>query len=511
MKTTGAWPAAEGSVQENADDVGADKPDCSDVPEYGVGESSTGAVPQELLTVRSKDPIPLAEHYIQHCATDADDRITLRRWNEEFWRQRDDGACYRPLSQEQVSAEVYSLLDRTICESVDDEGNTRQVPIRPKSSVVKETSLALPSRGILVDGEAPQWLDGDKTHPPAKEITAAANGLLHLPTRRLYPPTPIFFGTTALSFAYDAAAPPPVKWLAFMNSIWPDDAQCQETLQELFGYVLVPDTRQQKIFLLVGPKRSGKGTIARVLTALLGQENVCSPTLASMGLNFGLQPLLEKPVAIISDARLSGRADQAAIGERLLSISGGDAVTIDRKHVSAVTKYLPTRFIVMTNELPRLADASGALASRFVVMTMTNSFYGKEDLDLSNRLMGELPSILNWAIDGWDRLTARGRFMQPESSGQAVQELEDLSSPVAAFVRDRCEIGPEHQVSVDCLFREWELWCDDAGRDYPGTKSTFGRDLRAVLPQLKVSQPRMGNERQRVYQGIAVGTGSGTG
>ncbi|MCZ6737546.1 MAG: hypothetical protein O7B77_06175, partial [Actinobacteria bacterium] len=49
-----------------------------------------------------------------------------------------------------------------------------------------------------------------------------------------------------------------------------------------FGYALTQDTRQQKLFLIVGPKRSGKGTIARVLTAMVGADNVCNPTLASL-------------------------------------------------------------------------------------------------------------------------------------------------------------------------------------------------------------------------------------
>ena len=41
-------------------------------------------------------------------------------------------------------------------------------------------------------------------------------------------------------------------------------------LQEIMGYLLVPDTSQQKIFSLFGVGRSGKGTIARVITALCG-------------------------------------------------------------------------------------------------------------------------------------------------------------------------------------------------------------------------------------------------
>ena len=33
---------------------------------------------------------------------------------------------------------------------------------------------------------------------------------------------------------------------------------------------------------------------------------------------------------------------------------------------------------MLSNEMPRLPDTSGALASRFIVLRLTESFYGKE-------------------------------------------------------------------------------------------------------------------------------------
>ncbi|MDZ7735869.1 MAG: hypothetical protein U5P41_07065 [Gammaproteobacteria bacterium] len=61
---------------------------------------------------------------------------------------------------------------------------------------------------------------------------------------------------------------------------------------------------------MVGPRRSGKGTILRVMTALLGRSNVAAPTLSSLAAPFGLQPLIGKTAGLISDARLGGRADR---------------------------------------------------------------------------------------------------------------------------------------------------------------------------------------------------------
>jgi putative DNA primase/helicase len=133
---------------------------------------------------------------------------------------------------------------------------------------------------------------------------------------------------------------------------------------------------------------------------------------------------------------------------------------------------------------------------------LTHSFYGRENPDLTRELCAELPAIFNWSLDGLERLHERGRFQQPAASEDAIRELEDLSSPMGAFVRDCCVVGPAHEVSCDALYDAWKAWCDGQGRDRPGTKQTFGRDLRAVLPGLKVERPRIGDDRERRYVGI---------
>lgn len=338
------------------------------------------------------------------------------------------------------------------------------------------------------------------------ELVACANGLLHLPTRELMPHTPEFFGLNALDFDYHLGAAQPDQWLKFLNQIWPDDQHSIEMLQELFGLLLTGDTSYQKAFLLVGPKRSGKGTIARILTALLGRENVVGPTLSSLGQNFGLAPLIGKRLAIISDARLGGKADQQLVVERFLAITGEDSLTIDRKFREAWTGKLETRIMVLTNELPRLSDASGALASRFQIMLMTNSFYGREDQGLTDRLLGELPGILNWSLEGWARLKGRGYFVQPKSAAEAQRDFEDLGSPMGAFVRDCCLLGPTAQCRPDTLYSRWLTWCGEQNIMHPGTVQTFGRDLRSVVPGLSTINPRNKDtgQQERYYQGVGI-------
>jgi putative DNA primase/helicase len=241
-----------------------------------------------------------------------------------------------------------------------------------------------------------------------------------------------------------------------------------------------------------------------VLTHLVGIDNTVAPTLAGLGTNFGLAPLIGKRVAMISDARLSGRPDQHAIAERLLSITGEDSNTVDRKFRESWTGRLQVRFLILSNELPRLADASGALASRFIVMVLTESFYGREDHALTNRLLGELPGILNWSIAGLNRLRNRGYFVQPDSAVDTVRDLEDLGSPIGAFVRERCVVGAGRRVEIGRLFAAWCEWSKEQGREHLGTLQTFGRDLRAAVPGMKRTQPRDGEARLSFYNGVGL-------
>ena len=246
-------------------------------------------------------------------------------------------------------------------------------------------------------------------------------------------------------------APEPKQWLTFLQQIFGDDEQAIGGLQDWFGYTLSPDTSQQKMLMVVGPTRSGKGTIARINTALLGgYESVATPTLASLQLTFGLEPLIGKTLGVISDARLSGRTDQAVIIERLLSLSGEDGIEVARKFKKAWTGRMPIRFTLLTNELPRLTDSSSALAKRFIMLVLVKSFYGREDQTLTARLLTELPGILNWALIGYQRLRERGYFVQPESGRQAVEQLELLSSPVTAFVTTSARSGRATRFAPIC-------------------------------------------------------------
>ncbi len=477
----------------------------------------SGSAPVELRNDGPDNPHRLARLYLNETYPGGPP-YPLRFWRGEFhgWQ---DGA-YRPVPDADLRGELTQCVDAEFARVNAADlaawaaaGDDKKKPPEVRKVTVGLVGNVLQAlRGMcLLPGavEPPAWIDG-ATGPDPAGVLSLRNGLLDLPAAAagragcLLPPDVAFFTLTAAPFDYDPAAPPPAAWLDFLASVWPADPASIMCLQTVFGYLLTPDTGQQKIFLFVGPPRAGKGTVARVLRELLGPANVSGPTLSSLATNFGLAPLLGKTLAVVSDARLGGRADLPVIVERLLSISGEDALTVDRKNREAVTAKLSARFVILSNELPRLGDASGALPSRFVVFRFDRSFLGHEDLTLTGRLLSELPGILNWAVAGWQHLRLARRFVQPADGVELVEEMEDLSSPAGAFVRDRCRVGFGCEVAVADVYAVWRGWCSEHGRREPGTEETFGRDLRAAVPSLRKFRARDGQRRKAMYAGVAL-------
>lgn len=445
-------------------------------------------------------PLDVARQLFARWRTD-DGLLTLRAWRGGWMRWT--GPHWADVDQAELRSDIYATLG----EADHMAGSPpERVPWNPNRRKVVDVLDAMAAAGHLPsEVDPPAWI-GTSTNGSASQVIACANGLLDLSTRTISELTPALFNLVSVPFDYDPQAGEPAEWLKFLASVWPDDPDSVALLQEFIGYILSGRTDMQKMLLLVGPTRSGKGTIARMITQLIGRGHVAGPTLASLGTNFGLSPLLGRPLAIVSDARL-GNAPANTIVERLLSITGEDMLTVDRKYKEPWSGKLPTRFVMLSNELPRFRDASGAIANRLVIAQMIASFLGREDRDLDRRLRAELPAILLWALDGLDRLTRNGRFTVPGSSADAVTLMADLASPTSAFVRDRCTLGADDEVLADDLYGAWKAWAEDNGH-HAGAKSSFGRDLRAVVPGVKVGQPTVDGARVRQYLGIGLRGGA---
>jgi putative DNA primase/helicase len=439
-------------------------------------------------------PMAVARALVEDRYLDSPETPTLRHWRGAWWTWRTDR--WIELEQRALAAVAYAFTEHAVY--VDDKEKVK--PWAPNRHRIVDLLDALAAIVHLPETVTmPSWLD-NRDYDGL--LVSVSNGLLDVGARELLPHTPLFWNATSVPFAYEPSSPTPSRWHTFLAALWPRDEKSRRALQEWFGYTISGRLDLHKILLIVGPTRAGKGVTARILSSLVGRENVAGPTLSSLNGDFGLAPLLGKTLAVVSDARLNGRGAHVVV-ERLLSISGEDTLTVNRKYREQWTGKLPTRLVLCSNELPQLGDASMAIAGRFVPLLLTRSWLGREDHGLEPALRTELPGILNWSLDGLARLTREGRFTRPPGADEAMVTLQDLASPVAAFVRDRCVRKSDATVLVDELYAAWRSWAEDNGTPRV-SKQVFGRDLRAAVPGLQVARPGGHDEleRARVYVGV---------
>jgi P4 family phage/plasmid primase-like protien len=440
-------------------------------------------------------------------------RPNLRHHNGD-WLDYSRGA-YREIEDAGIQANAHQFLN---------EANFKQKNKHVAELVGAVKRQTHVSRELL---SPPCWLPGHVGPTPlANECISFPNGILHLPSGDFYPPTPDFFTLNAVEFDYDPNAPEPKTWLTTLSDWWPSgaDGNTSEnigTLQEIFGYLLVPDTSQQKMFFLLGPPRSGKGVISRTMTQLIGLSNTSFPSMSSLGGEFGRMPLIGKQLALVSELKLGRSDDPGKLAAILLAISGEDFQSVNRKNKGFWEGKLVTRFLFLGNKVPTFADDGTALGNRLVILQMSNSFLGKEDLTLEGKIKEELPGILNWAIAGWQRLWKRGHFAETAEGLDAKAQFIRLASPVLSFVHERCKLEVEQkppvnerdfEVEKDTLYAGYKRWCGENNRQAEG-KEDFGAALAASCAgkvreyRPEKHQPDGSITRPRMWKGISYADG----
>jgi putative DNA primase/helicase len=454
-------------------------------------------------------PLASAREFVKRCHTDSAGRCTLIRYRGDFYRWT--GTHYRPLSDDEMPGQLYQFLDGALIRTKSEDGGWSVKPFAPDQTKVNKVQHALLGCGIVVSDytDAPAWLKTTVTSlfGEAREFIACKNGLMHPSFPGLWPHEPELLNFNALEFDYDPQAPEPTEWLRFLASLWPSDQEAIDTLQEWFGYLVSGQTYLQKMLLMIGPKRSGKGTILHTIGALLGAENVSYSKLESLRNDFGLEPLIGKTAMLVGDSRMDTFArGQGSIVENLLSITGEDGRSVNRKFKTAWEGKLGARIVIASNEAPRFNDASGTIAHRIIPLRMRISFAEREDHGLKDRIMRELPGIFNWALTGLHRLTERRHFVIPQSARSTVEEIEASASPVKSFVDELCVVAPERRVDTDQLYAQWGLWCLRNGHP-TGSQSEFGRKLNAAVPSLERKRATYGNPRPWGYIGIGLREG----
>lgn len=185
------------------------------------------------------------------------------------------------------------------------------------------------------------------------------------------------------------------------------------------------------------------------------------------------------------------RLDEATVKE----ITGGDAIAarfLYGEHFEFTPQF---KLLLVTNHRPKVDGDDDAIWRRLRLVPFEQSFEGREDRGLVDKLEAELPGILAWAVGGcleWQRdgLGTAGAVTR------ATAEYRQDEDVLGAFLEERCELGGETATTE--LRDAYERFCAELG-EKPLAANMLGRRLgrRGIR-----RQQRAGGAR--VYVGVQV-------
>ncbi|MBI4199685.1 MAG: hypothetical protein HY535_04340 [Chloroflexi bacterium] len=313
---------------------------------------------------------------------------------------------------------------------------------------------------------------------PPLRILNVRNGLLDLDTGELRPHEPDFLSAVQLAVRFDPAATCPAIE-RFVCEVFPPDAL--RLAYELAGWLATPDTSWQKAVMLVGSGANGKGTYLRLLTAMLGAENVSALSLQDIaGNRFAAAELFGRLANLCGDipalALESTSTFKAIVGE--------DPISAERKYGDPFIFKPFTRLMFSTNEPPPAPDGSYAYFRRWLPVPFPRQFSDAEaDKRLDARLQRpeELSGLLNLALVAYEEARERGAFTTAASLQAAAKDFHASVDPVAAFLGERAQADPNEQTGKTALYSAYKAWALNNGHKTLSAKR-FNRRVPVTFP-----------------------------
>lgn len=419
------------------------------------------------ILIKRPDELSIAEG-LREAWSDAAGNCRMRYWMGIWWAFEDE---WKSLSNKAFEMAVlarlkgvkYQTTQRTE-DGVEIVTKSVRVDYHVLTGVIKLLQALLSTEYAEVS-----------THIPLR------NGLYNIASRKLEPNSVAIFVSSRIETGWVPGTECP-RWREFVNKALGEDAEQINVLQEWFGYCLTTQTTYQKILSIIGPPRSGKGVITKTLEHMLGTQNCSAISLALLTSRFGLAGLPGKRLASVNDSRFEGT--NAVLVERLLTLSSGDAISVEKKGRDVETAKLGVKLMIVSNEQLSLSDSSKALSNRFLLLRTPVSHIGSEDTTLEHVFRAEIEGVLVWALEGLHRLLERSAFVEPETSVVTRIEQQENASPLTDFLTHECIVDPAARIEHSVLYAAWKKWA--RARDIPAWASNkFARELNSALPQIK--------------------------
>lgn len=259
--------------------------------------------------------------------------------------------------------------------------------------------------------------------------------------------------TYCLNFAYDPEATCP-KWQVFLDEVL--ERGPQNDIAEFVGYTLTQKIKAEKILAFHGLGSNGKSVVMAIIKALLGEENVSEMDLGELSTN------AEKRVQIEHKRlNISMESSDDINFANMKKLASGEPIDVRELYhgTRIISNY--AKMMASYNVLPR-AEATHGWFRRWILVPFNNIIPDeKQDIDLADKLMTELPGIFNWVLDALKAFLKRRKFDVSAESRAALKRYMQSSNSVMLYLSEECEITDCFDISGQELYKEYKNYSFD--------------------------------------------------
>ncbi len=289
------------------------------------------------------------------------------------------------------------------------------------------------------------------------------NGLYNTKTKTLEDHTPDYYSLNQLNANYDDSADCPTFKKFLLEATDGDEAQIK-LIQEVMGYLLIPENAAQKAFIITGAAAAGKSLLANTITYLLDDKNVSKVPLQDLDKRFKSSLIFGKLANIVAELPTTNIVDNSMFKR----IVGGDPVIGERRFKDEFD-FIPTARLLFTcNSIPlNYSDRSEGFYRRLLIIPFNKTIpEEKRDKGLLDKFKAEIDGILQFALEGLERLQSNDYiFTETDKNKEMLNKYKVESDSTLSFIKERCKVDKNEHLfsSSKSLYTQYKSYCEDAG------------------------------------------------
>ncbi len=252
----------------------------------------------------------------------------------------------------------------------------------------------------------------------------------------------------------------------------------------------------KRAYFLRGDRDSGKSTFTRLITHHLFGPAICS-SISIHDLLFDrfrladLDGKILNAYADLADSRISNLG-------LFKALTGGDAITVERKHRDPYATVNKAVFLFSANRYPKIKGADAAWWDRWIAINFNGSFPKDPEFEKTHFTDEFVSGLLLLVIE---RMTAIIQAKRLETTDNVERDwLSDASSGYA-FIRDRLERCRGAILVKRDVYAMYVEYCNDAEFEVESQRALFELMKQAGAID---TYPSIRSRREHCFQGFKI-------